>query len=126
MSVGMCYIREIYLKSLKRTILQKSTFRMFRMFQTLSNVFISLQLTNNNVEFIEISLKKIRANKVDYSTIKITLKKVSKNTVDISTKEITSKKVRERKVDFSTIQITSKKYVQTKWIFRSSKLHRKT
>ena len=34
------------------------------------SVFISLQLTNHDVELIEISSKKVRANKVDYSTIK--------------------------------------------------------
>ena len=53
--------------------------------------------------------KKVRANKVDYSSIKITSKKVSRNNVDISTIEITSKKVRENKVDVSTIEIISKK-----------------
>ena len=41
------------------------------------NVFISLQLTKNDVEFslIEYSSKKVRANKVDFSTVKITSKK---------------------------------------------------
>ena len=73
--------------------------------KTPSNVFISFQLSNNDVEFVEISPKKVSTNKVGYSTIKITSKKVSGNTVDISTKEITSKKVRENKVDFSTINI---------------------
>ena len=52
--------------------------------KTPSNVFISLQLTNNDFEFIKISSKKVCAKEVDYSTIKITSKKVSKNTVDIS------------------------------------------
>ena len=82
-----------------------------------SNVFISVQLSNNDVEFIKTSSKNVRANKVNYSTIKITSKKVSRNTVDISTKEITLKKVRENNVDFSTIEITSKKYVETTWKF---------
>ena len=40
-------------------------------------------------------------------------------------KEITSKKARGSKVGFSTIEITSKMYVETRWIFRPSKLHRK-
>ena len=56
------------------------------------NVFISLQLSRNDVEFIKILCKKVHANKVDFSTIKFTLKKVSKNTVDISRREIISKK----------------------------------
>ena len=80
---------------------------------------------------------------MDYSTIKITSRKLSRNTVDILTKEITSKKVRGSNVGFSTIEITSKKvrgnnvdfstkeitsknYVETTWIFRSVKLHRKS
>ena len=69
--------------------------------------FISLQLTKNDVEFlpIEISSKKARASKGDFSTIKITSKRVTRNTVDISTREIISKKVRGNYVDFSTIEI---------------------
>ena len=87
--------------------------------------------TSNSSKFGQ---KKVRANKVDYSTIKVKSKKVSRNTVDILTKEITSKKVCENKVDFSaieitsknvrgnnvhflTIEITSKKYVETTWKF---------
>ena len=75
------------------------------------NVFISIQLTKNDVKFlpIQILLKKVQAKKVDFSTIIITLQKVSRNTVDISTREITPKKVRENK-----------------WVFRPSKLHQKS
>ena len=97
------------LKKFKENKLAKVNFLKLLTKENPSNVFISLQLSNNDVEFIEISSKKVRANKVDYSTIKITSKKVSRNTVDISTKEITSKKVRENKVDFSTMEITPKK-----------------
>ena len=45
--------------------------------KNLWNVFISLQLTKNDAEFlpIEISSKKVRENKVDFSTVKITSKK---------------------------------------------------
>ena len=56
---------------------------------------------------------------------RITSKKVPENNVDFLTIEITSKKVHGDNVDFSTIHITSKKYVETAWIFRPSKLHRK-
>ena len=45
--------------------------------KNLWNVFISLQLTKNDAEFlpIEISSKKVRENKVDFSTVKIASKK---------------------------------------------------
>ena len=63
---------------------------------------------------------------MDFSTIEITSKKVRGNNVDISTIEITSKQVRENNLYFLTIEITSKKYVESTWIFRPSKLHRKS
>ena len=72
------------------------------------NVLISLQISNNDVEFSEILSKNVVRNKVDYLTTKLP-RKVSRNTVDILTKEITSIKVRGNKVDFCTIEITSKK-----------------
>ena len=77
--------------------------------KTSSNVFISLRLTKNDVEFLP---------------IKITSNKVNRN-VNISTREITSKKIRGNNVDFETIEITSKKYVVTTWIFRTAKLRPK-
>ena len=86
------------------------------------NVFISIQLTKNDVKFlpIQISLKKVQAKKVDFSTIIITLQKVSRNTVDISTREITPKKVRENKWLFRPSKLHQKKYVDTTWIFSTS------
>ena len=69
--------------------------------------------------------KYVEGNNVHFSTIKITLKKVRRSNVHFSTREITSKKVREINVDIWTIQITSKKYMETTWIFRRAKLHRK-
>ena len=74
------------------------------------NVFISLQLTKNDVEFLP---------------IKITSKKVSKNNVHISTIEITLIKVRETTWIFRPSKLHRKKYVETTWIFRPAKLHRK-
>ena len=62
-------------------------------------------------------MKKVRANKADFSTIKITSKKVSTNVAHISTGEITWKKVRGNNVDFSAIEITSKKYLEMTWKF---------
>ena len=72
---------------------------------------------------IEISSKKVRANKLDFSTIKITSKKVRRNNVDFSTIEITSKKVRGSYVDFLTREIIPKKYVETTWIIWPSESH---
>ena len=57
----------------------------------------------------EITSKKVRGSKVDFSAIKISSKKVRGNNVDFSTIEITSKRVRGNNVDFSTIEITSKR-----------------
>ena len=55
------------------------------------------------------------------------IEKLSGNNVDFSTVGITSKKLRGNNDDFSTIKITSKKvYLETTWIFRSAKLHRKS
>ena len=51
-----------------------------------SNVSVSLQLTKTDFELltIEISSKKVRANKLDFSTIEITSNKVSGSKVDFS------------------------------------------
>ena len=95
------------------------------------NVFISLQLTKNDIEFLPIKItlrkvnknnvhistrqitsKKVRGNNVDFWTSEITAIKARGNNVDFSTIEITSKRVGGNNVDFSTIEITSKKYVQ--------------
>ena len=54
---------------------------------------------------------------MDVLTEEIISKKVRGNKVDFSTIEITSKKVRGNDVDFSTSEITSKKYVETTWKF---------
>ena len=75
---------------------------------------------------LKLHWKKVCGNNVDFSTSEITSKKVRGNHVDFSTIEITSKKVRGNHVDFSTSEITSKKYVETPWISRLSKLHRKS
>ena len=74
----------------------------------------------------EITLKQVCGNNLDFLAIEITSKKVRGNNVDFSAIEITSKKVRGNNVDFSTSEITSKKYVETRWIFWSAKLHRKS
>ena len=94
--------------------------------------FLTIEITlkrvcGKNVDFstIKITSKKLRGNNVDFLTIEITLKKVRRSNVHFSTREITSKKVREINVDIWTIQITSKKYMETTWIFRRAKLHRK-
>ena len=83
------------------------------------NVFISLQLTKNDVKSLpnKITSKKESKNNVHISTIEITSKKVCGNHVDFSTIKITSKKVRGNHVDFSTIEITSKKYAEMTWKF---------
>ena len=82
---------------------------------------LACNLTKNNVQFlpVEISSKKLRANKADFSTREITSKNVSGKKADISTK-----KVHGNNVDFSTIEITPKKNVETTWIFQAAKLHR--
>ena len=54
---------------------------------------------------------------MDVLAEEITSKKVRGNKVDFSTIEITSKKVRGNDMDFSTSEITSKKYVETTWKF---------
>ena len=54
---------------------------------------------------------------MNISTKEITSKKVRGSKVDFSTIEITSKKVRGNNVDFSTIEITSKKYAGMTWKF---------
>ena len=84
---------------------------------------LACNLTKNNVQFllVEISSKKLRANKTDFSTREITSKNVRGKKVDISTK-----KVHGNNVDFSTIEITPKKNVETTWIFQAAKLHRKS
>ena len=75
------------------------------------NVFISLQLTKNNFDFlpIKITSKRVRGNNVDFSTIEITSKKGCGNIVDFLTSEITLIKVRGNNVDSLIMEITSKK-----------------
>ena len=104
--------------------------------KTFSNVFISLELTKNDIESLPIKItskkvsksnvyistrqitsKKVRGNNDDFSTIEITWIKVSGSNVDFSTIEITSKKVGGNHVDFSTSEITSKKYTEMTWKF---------
>ena len=99
-----------------RTVLhQGDLLRKFKESNLAKVNFLKLLTKENPVEcfhqltIYQISLKKVRAKKVDFSTIKIKLKKVSRNAVDMSKREITSKKVRGCKVDFSTIKITSRK-----------------
>ena len=77
------------LKKFKENNLAKVNFLKLLTKENSLKCVMSLQLSSNDVEFIEILTKKVLANKVDYLTIKITSKKVSRNTVDISTKEIT-------------------------------------
>ena len=88
------------------------------------NVFISLQLTKNNFDFllIKITSKTVRGNNVDFSTIEITSKKVRANNVDSLTMEITSKKVPGNKVDFLTVEITSKKVRGNNMDFSTSEI----
>ena len=114
------YTREIYLKSLRGTVLQKSQlFKVTNKGKTPRMFSLACKLTKNNVEFlpIVISSKKARANNVDFSTREITPKKIRGSNVDFSTSEITPKKVRGNNVDFSTIQITSVRYVEMAWKF---------
>ena len=54
---------------------------------------------------------------METTTIEITLKKVRGNNVEFSTDEITSQKVHGNHVKFSTIEITSKKFVEMTWKF---------
>ena len=86
------------------------------------NIFVSLQLTKNDVELltIEISSKKVRANKSGFLGHQNCRKKL-----DISARVSTWKKVRGNNVDISTTDITSKKNVWTTWIFRALKLQLK-
>ena len=58
---------------------------------------------------VEISSKKVRANKVGFSTTRIKLKIVSR-----------------KLCIFQLEKLHQKKYVETTWIFLPSKLHRKT
>ena len=131
------YTREIYLKSLRGTVLQKSQlFKVTNKGKPPRVFSLVCKLTKNNVEFLpivisskkvpannvdfstrEITSKKMRGSSVDFSTIDITSKKVRGKNVDISTSKITPKKVRGNNVDFSTIQITSVKYVEMAWKF---------
>ena len=129
------YNRDIYLKNLKRTILQKSTVSSCKQRKKLLECFHQLRITlekvsknnvhistrqvtsknvgRNNLDFltIETTLKKVRGNNLNFSTIEIALKKVLGNNVDFSTSKITSKKVRGNRADFLNSEITSKKYV---------------
>ena len=108
------YTREIYLKI---SIEQSCTSQLFKVTntrKTSSNIFISWQLTKNNIGFlpIKITSRKVSKNNVHIWTRQITLKKVYGNNVDFWTSEITSIEVRESNVDFSTIKITLKKYLE--------------
>ena len=96
---------------------------------------LACNLTKDEVEFlpIEILLKKVRANTLDFSIIKLYRKKVSGNNVDFSTNDITSKKVhgergffdeqnyiakvRGNQMDFLISEITLKKYMEMMWKF---------
>ena len=87
-----------------------------------------------------ITLRKVSTNTVDISTNKYTPKNVRGTIVEFWTTEITIKKAHGNNVDFLTTKITSKsttlkqhaffehqnyiekQYVETKWIFRPSKL----
>ena len=68
-------IREIYLEILRRTILQR---------KTSSDIFISLQLTENGRPTYFISQKhiKLHRNDVNFVPIEITLNKARRNNVE--------------------------------------------
>ena len=70
-----------------------------------------------DISTIEITLKKVRGNDVDFSNSKITPKKVRGNNVDFSTSEIASEKVLGNDVEFSIGEIASKKYLEMTWKF---------
>ena len=130
------YTRRIYLKSLKKTMFQKSTLlvklltkeNLLEFFHQLTTYqkrrqmrvskvdFSSIKITQEKVikdtveiSTIEIKLRKVCGNNVDFSTIEITSKKVCENNVDFLDIEIRSKKVRGNNMDFSTIETTAKK-----------------
>ena len=64
---------------------------------------------------IKTTSKKVSSYTV--ATIEITSKKVRENKVDFSTIEITLKKARGNDMNFSISEITSKRYVETSWKF---------
>ena len=118
------HLRRLNLKSLKRTILQKSAkLNNLAKVSLVSNWHVTnnekhpqmfslaCNLTKNNVEFfpIEILSKKVRGNNADFSSIKITSKKGRGKNVGIPTSEITSKKVRGNNLHFLITEIAWKK-----------------
>ena len=104
------YTWEIYLKSLRKTILKKllkvtNKRKPPRMFS------FSCNLTKNNVEYLppKILSKKVRANNVDVSTI-----------------TINQKKYVEKMWIFWSVKLRQKTHVETTWIFPSAELHWKS
>ena len=95
------YTGEIYLKSLRRTILRNQFFKVTNKGKLPPMFSLACRLIKNDVEYLSIgiSLKKVRANNVGFSTSEITPKKVSGNNVDFSANEITSGKVRANNVE---------------------------
>ena len=71
------YIRELYLKGLRRTILQSQLFKVTYKENPPPMFSLACKLTKNDIEFlpIEISSTKVSANNADISKSKITSEK---------------------------------------------------
>ena len=90
--IKLGYTRKIYLKSLRRAILQK----------------FANKVTNKGKPRMSSFACKLT---IEFLPVKILLKKVCGNIL-FSTREIALKKVHGNNVDFSTIEITTKKHLE--------------
>ena len=115
---------EIYLKTLKRTILQSQLFKvtnkgkLSRMFSLAYNFPTTRQIHRNFVEKSTCKQSGLLDNK-------ITSKKESTPWISWQ-KKLHRKKYVETRWIFQPSKLNRKKYVETTWIFRSAKLHRKS
>ena len=118
------YAKEIYLKSLTRTILQKSVFFKVTNKEKLPQIFSNGKRRRifAHRNFVERStckqrgffdhqnyIKKSKSKQRGFFDHRKCIKKVRVNNVDFSIIEFTSRKVRGKNVDVSTIEITLKK-----------------
>ena len=95
--------------------------------KTSSNVFISLQLTKNYVEFLPIFRrvsKEVSKNNLHISTIEITSEYVEKTSIFRPSKLHRTEYVETTWI-FPPLKLHWKKYVEITWIFRPAKLRRK-
>ena len=124
----LSYIREIYLKSLRKTISQKSDFKVANKgksawtfslacnFPKTTSILVPLKFYRKKSTWKQCGLfshhnylKKSKWKHCGFFDERNYTKKRRGNIVDFSTFEITSKKVRGKNVDISTLKITSKK-----------------